>query len=130
MFPVKGGGYNPVNKKIRKHESVPIVSTQRVCIRNCATGIKFSIDILLNSLKPLYYLNIFIFIDEELAIEEKPKLVYNVQVKLLNVGENFHAPSPGSTDFDILASTVTAGFKKKLSKFPGFQKMDIVQFSQ
>lgn len=68
--------------------------------------------------------------EEDEVVEEKPKLVYNVQVKLLNVGENFHAPAPGSPDFDSLANTVTTGFKKKLSKFPGFQKMDILQFSQ
>jgi hypothetical protein len=35
MFPVKGGTFNPVNKKIRKHETVPIVSAQKVCIKSC-----------------------------------------------------------------------------------------------
>lgn len=38
MFPVKGGEFNPVSKKIKKHMSVPIVSTQRVCIRHCPKG--------------------------------------------------------------------------------------------
>lgn len=65
-----------------------------------------------------------------MALDEKPKLTYNVEVKLLNVGENFHAPETGSADFDILANTVTAPFKKKLSKFPGFQKLDVVDFTQ
>ena len=35
MFPVKGGTFNPVNKKIRKHETVPIVSAQKICIKSC-----------------------------------------------------------------------------------------------
>lgn len=35
MFPVKGGAFNPVNKKIRKHETVPIVSAEKVCIKSC-----------------------------------------------------------------------------------------------
>lgn len=37
MFPVKGGTFNPVNKKIRKHETVPIISGQKVCIKSCGT---------------------------------------------------------------------------------------------
>lgn len=36
MFPVKGGAFNSVNKKIRKHELVPTVSTERICILSCA----------------------------------------------------------------------------------------------
>lgn len=38
MFPVKGGPFNAVNKKIRKHGSIPIVTPQRVCIKSCGDG--------------------------------------------------------------------------------------------
>lgn len=38
MFPVKGGQFNAVNKKIRKHDLVPSISAQRVCIRSCGEG--------------------------------------------------------------------------------------------
>ena len=41
IFPVKGGRYNGVNKKIRKHEEVPIASTEKVYIKSCRTGITF-----------------------------------------------------------------------------------------
>lgn len=34
MFPVKGGEYNQVNKKIKKHASI-FVSSKKVCIRSC-----------------------------------------------------------------------------------------------
>jgi len=37
-FIVKGGSYNPVNKKIQKHETVPAFSNDRVCIRPCGAG--------------------------------------------------------------------------------------------
>lgn len=37
-FLVKGGGYNPVNKKIKKHELVPVFSNERVCIKPCGAG--------------------------------------------------------------------------------------------
>lgn len=36
QFPVQGGVFNAVNKRLRKHESVPIVSTRRICIKSCA----------------------------------------------------------------------------------------------
>ena len=38
IFPVKGGKYNGVNKRIRKHEEVPIVSSERIFIKSCRTG--------------------------------------------------------------------------------------------
>lgn len=38
MFPVLGGAFNAVNKKIRKHESVPVISSTRVCIKSCGKG--------------------------------------------------------------------------------------------
>lgn len=37
-FIVKGGGYNPVNKKLKKHELVPMFSNDRVCIKSCGAG--------------------------------------------------------------------------------------------
>ena len=47
MFPVKGGTFNPVNKKIRKHETVPVVSAQKVCIKSCGIeGKSYSILLL------------------------------------------------------------------------------------
>lgn len=73
----------------------------------------------------------FVSADEEInALEDRSKLSYNVEVKLLNVGENFHAPQPGSADFDNLANTVASNFRKKFTKFPGFHKMDVTQFFQ
>jgi hypothetical protein len=38
IFPVKGGTYNGVNKKIRKHEVTPTASSERIFIRSCRTG--------------------------------------------------------------------------------------------
>lgn len=39
MYLVHGGSYNSVNKKIRKHMKVPVVSPDRVCIRACGGGL-------------------------------------------------------------------------------------------
>lgn len=38
MFPVKGGIFNGVNKKIRKHELTPSISPERICIKSCVSG--------------------------------------------------------------------------------------------
>lgn len=35
MYPVKGGIFNAVSKKIRKHDAIPIVSAERICIKSC-----------------------------------------------------------------------------------------------
>lgn len=42
MFPVKGGSFNPINKKIRKHDANPVVSSDRICIKSC--GLEGNID--------------------------------------------------------------------------------------
>ena len=38
IFPVKGGGFNGVNKKLRKHEETPIPSSERIFIKSCRTA--------------------------------------------------------------------------------------------
>ncbi|KAI2797576.1 hypothetical protein BLOT_014110 [Blomia tropicalis] len=35
IFPVMGGVFNAVNKRIRKHESTPVISDRPICIRSC-----------------------------------------------------------------------------------------------
>lgn len=35
VFPVQGGVFNAVNKRLRKHELTPIVSESRICVRTC-----------------------------------------------------------------------------------------------
>ncbi|KAI5708966.1 hypothetical protein M8J76_007174 [Diaphorina citri] len=106
MFPIKGGSFNPVNKKIRKHEVIPAFSSQRVCFRNCARE------------------------EDWQSAPTPPRLQYNVEVKLVKLGENFEVPAPGSQDFSILANTVSNGFTKALAKLPGFHKMSVYDFTR
>lgn len=35
IFPVQGGVFNAVNKRIRKHDMTPIITEKRVCIKSC-----------------------------------------------------------------------------------------------
>lgn len=41
MYPVKGGTYNSLVKRIGKHESTPVVSNERICMKPCfqSTGV-------------------------------------------------------------------------------------------
>jgi len=58
------------------------------------------------------------------------RLSYNVEVKLVNLGENFQIPTSGSPEFDILANTVSSGFSGALGKLPGFYKLHVTQFQE
>lgn len=61
MFPVKGGAFNSVNKKIRKHEEVPTISSERICIRSCGNGmaIVFYVCVLATEFQVYYIQKIF-----------------------------------------------------------------------
>lgn len=37
IFPIQGGLFNAVNKRIRKHEQTPIISDNRICVKSCKT---------------------------------------------------------------------------------------------
>lgn len=82
-----------------------------------------------------YCINIqfFFFLEEDweaATTTTAPKAAFNVAVKLVKLGENFVVPPAGSPDFDILANTVTSGFKKTLTKLPEFYKISIDEFAQ
>nr|CAD7442476.1 unnamed protein product [Timema bartmani] len=106
MFPVEGGDFHPVNKKIRKHNRVPSISAERICIKPCRPE-----EMVVLSTTPA-----------------PPRLSYNVEVMLENLGESFQVPSPGSTEYEDLASTVSSGFGSVLKKLPGFYKLSVDQF--
>lgn len=38
QFPVRGGSFHAVNKKIKRHDQVPTVSAERICIKSCDFG--------------------------------------------------------------------------------------------
>ena len=44
-FPVGGGTFNSVSRRISKHLQSPIVSSDRVCIRTCGQGPEDPADI-------------------------------------------------------------------------------------
>lgn len=104
MFPVKGGIFNSVNKKIRKHTGVPIVSSERICIKSC--GIDEDED-------------------QETSTTSSLKYYYDIQVKLVNLGDGFKAPAPGTQDFDTISNRISDNFSPILINIPGYDTITV-----
>lgn len=110
MFPVKGGVFNAVNKKTRKHEQTPIVTETRVCIKSCGKELE---------------------LQASLATTPTPnRLAYSVGVKLMNLAESFEAPVKGTPEFENLANQISDSFDGVLSNIPGYHHVDITDFEK
>lgn len=72
----------------------------------------------------------FVVGEEPLTTPAPPKQGYDVEVKLIKLGQNYQAPLPGTTEFEILAKQVSTGFERALRKLPGFQSMTVKEFKQ
>ncbi|XP_048508918.1 uncharacterized protein LOC105690351 isoform X2 [Athalia rosae] len=98
MFPVKGGEFNAVNKKIKKHAIVPLISSDRICIRSCGDEV-----------------------DEDApTTPAPPRFIYDFEVKLTNLGAGFQAPEPNTPEFETISNTIADSFGPSLSKVPGY----------
>ncbi|XP_060536686.1 uncharacterized protein LOC132708394 isoform X2 [Cylas formicarius] len=107
MFPVRGGAFNSVNKKIRKHEQVPIVSTERVCIKSCGND-------------DIY---------EYQTTTEAPGLDYNIKVKLIELGENFVAPKHGTIEYEDLSSNIVNNIEPVFRKLKGYRRLSVQELT-
>lgn len=110
VFPIQGGGFHEVNKKIRKHEQTPVVTESRVCIKSCGKELE----------------------EEFLATSTvaPDRLIYSVGVKLTNLAQSFVVPKKGSPEFDLLAGKVAESFNGVLNDIPGYYKTDVQMFNK
>lgn len=111
MFPVTGGAFNSVNKKMRKHEQVPVITDTRICVRSCEKELE---KILSGSE----------------ASNEPDRLAYAVSVKLMNLAESFQSPVKGSPEFDNLATRISDSISQVLAEIPGYYKTDVNSFEK
>lgn len=110
MFPVVGGRFNAVNKKMSKHEQTPVVTDARICIKSCGR------ELYENSILP---------------VEKVPsQLAYAVSVKLMNLAESFESPQKGTTEFDSLASQIANSMGGVLSHLPGYKQTEVNTFEK
>lgn len=110
MFPVNGGSFHTVNKKITKHESIPVVPEQRICIKSCE---KYLADLAYKPTTPA-----------------PNRLIYAFAVKLMNLAQGFEAPVKGTPEFGDLAETLSGSFNGVLQKIEGFNNLEVVNFEK
>lgn len=108
MFPVKGGAYNAVNKKIRKHEDIPIVTDSRICIKSCGLDLDTYAG--------------------ETTTPAPSRLAYAISMKLINLADGFDAPKKGSQEYEDLATKIKDSLNNVLSDIPGYHKLDQITF--
>lgn len=68
--------------------------------------------------------------DEEATPPPAPYHAYLMKIRLRNLGTGFKAPNIGTDEFNILGNTVTAGFKKTVSKLSDFKSLRVDEFSE
>jgi len=107
IFPVKGGRYNGVNKKIRKHEEVPIASTEKVYIKSCRGP----------DGTPTFT-----------TTPKPPQLMYTAKLKFVNLG-NFKLPRDGTREFTELQAKISRSLRNTdLRRVPGFIDVAVTSF--
>lgn len=109
FFPVVGGSFNAVNKKIKKHDQVPLVTPRRVCIKSCGRDI------------PL---------PPSATTPEPNQLAYLVGIKLTNLADSFVAPERGTVEFNNLASQISDSFNAIHRDVPGYFKTEVMNFEK
>lgn len=59
----------------------------------------------------------------EMTTPEPPMLGYNVEIKIVNLGENYQAPKPGSEEYRQLSNVIENNLKNLFKRVPGYKKM-------
>lgn len=110
MFTVHGGAFNSVNKKIKKHEGIPVIPDRRICIKSCGREQ---------------------FGDQYVPTTPNPnRLTYAFAVKLMNLAEGFEAPKKGTQEYGQLADILENSFNGVLEKIEGFNAIEVVNFDK
>ncbi|KAK9694168.1 hypothetical protein QE152_g33703 [Popillia japonica] len=57
-------------------------------------------------------------------------LKYNVEIKIVELGENFKIPKPNSVDYEDLTNQINDNFKPLFKKIPGYRKFKITDIRE
>lgn len=58
------------------------------------------------------------------------RLIYAVDIKLMNLAESFETPKPETVEFKNLAATISDSFNGVLNDIPGYYKTEILRFEK
>lgn len=61
--------------------------------------------------------------DEYITSTESPGIGYNVEVKLIDLGENFEVPQQNSLQYEDLTNSIAESFKPVFTKLPGYRRV-------
>lgn len=53
-----------------------------------------------------------------------------MEVKLINLGDGFIAPIPGSSDFEVISNTISDSFGPVFNKLPGYYQIRLVELQK
>lgn len=99
LFPIQGGTYHAVNKRIGKHDEVPVVSAQKVCIPRTCTPVR---------------------------IKKPTEIRYAFDIKLTSgFGNNWTPPEKNSEDFNRLGNRIETDLGTSLKNIPGFGRLQL-----
>lgn len=56
---------------------------------------------------------------------EPPGLDYNLEFKIVDLGENFAAPKPGTQGYEDLSNSISDSFEPLFKKIPGYKRIVI-----
>lgn len=109
IFPVKGGSFNGVNKKLRKHEETPIPSSERIFIKSCIGA------------------------DGKSTFTTTPKpaqLMYQASLKFVELGKLYQLPVKGTKEYTDLQVRISKSLREltPLKTVPGFQDVVVTKF--
>lgn len=54
---------------------------------------------------------------------ESPGLGYTLEVKLIELGENFVAPKPGTIEYEDLSNSISNNFQPVFRNLPGYRRV-------
>lgn len=60
---------------------------------------------------------------EDQTTTAPPRLHYDIEVKLVNLGDGFIAPAPDSPDFEVISNTISESFGPVFEKLPGYYQV-------
>ncbi|KPJ20098.1 Cell surface glycoprotein 1 [Papilio machaon] len=110
MFPTQGGGFDPVNKRMSKHQRVPHVTDERVCIRPCGP-------------EP---------VEEEMTTEAAVpgEVAYAMLVRVRGLAESFRPPAAGSQEYEDLSRQLLDVLGRELANNKGYKALLLNGFMQ
>ncbi|CAG0924291.1 unnamed protein product, partial [Notodromas monacha] len=126
LYPIKGGDVKAVSKKIGKHDARPEVSDQKICIRSCRSGADVPGDSSDETGSKVRVTTA----RTTTTTTAKPQMMMDVELKFIDVGDDFKIPRKNSPEFNELSERVKRSVTSALTSVPGFEDVSVSDFEE